>query len=319
MVSSVLIVGAGMAGITAGRFLGEAGMEVTLLDKGRAVGGRMATRRLDGGAGDHGAQHASTRSPEFAAEMARLVTSGVASEWLRTPSRSHPERGVEPRYAGVGGMRRIPEALAEGLRVQTAVRVDRLDFVDGRVHAIDADGAVVGAADAVVVTPPVPQLLDLLAASGLERPPDLEAIEYHASLAVIALLDAPAGIPGGHLAPDDPVVGWIADNAHKGTSARPSVTIHSTPQFAARHIDGDREDWTRLLIAAADRLHSGVPVATHSHAWRYAEPTATLDEGARLIEAPGPVVLAGEVFSGARVEGAYLSGRAAAARILEGR
>lgn len=317
MVSSVLIVGAGMSGITAARLLDEAGVAVTLFDKSRAVGGRMATRRLDGGAGDHGAQHVSARSAEFAAEMARMVEDGVATEWLRTPSRTHPARGVEPRFAGVGGMRRIPEWMAKGLDVRTATRVGRLEFGAGGVTVVDVEGEEVGRADAVLLTPPLPQTLELLGDSGLDRPSDLEAVQYHASLAVIAILDAPAGIPGGHVAPDDPIVGWVADNEHKGASARPSITVQSTPDFAAAHIDEDRDGWTQQLLEAARPFHGGTPVAVHPHGWRFAEPVTTLGEGARRIAAPAPVVLAGEVFSGARVEGAYLSGRAAAELLLE--
>lgn len=307
-----------MAGITAGRSLVRAGWEVRLVDKSRAVGGRMATRRLGAGAGDQGAQHISVRTSAFAEEMARLVGAGVAREWLSTPSRTHPERGVESRYVGVGGMRRIPEHLAEGLDVRTATRIGRLRFTDGGIVAHDVDGEVVCGADAVVVTAPLPQALDLLGASGLARPDDLVAIGYRATLAVIALLDGSPAIPDGHLAPDDEAVAWLADNEHKGTSAVPSITVHSTPGFAAEHIDGG-PGWVDALLAAARPFHAGDVVEVHAHPWRYAEPERTLDEGARRIDAPAPVLLAGEVFSGARVEGAHRSGLAAASLLLGGR
>ncbi len=312
MPPSVLIIGAGMSGLAAARRLRTGGFPVTLVDKSRVVGGRMATRRFGGGAGDQGAQHISVRTDAFAVEMERLVDDGVATEWLRSPSITRPERGVEPRYAGVGGMRRIPERLAEGLDVITGTRIGRLAFDGAHVTAVDVDGRAVATAGSVIVTPPLPQALDLLEVSGLDRPVDLDGVAYHASLTVLATLDAPSAIPGGHVAPPGSIVGWIADNEHKGVSEVPSITVQSTAAFAARHIEGDRDAWAALLLEAARPHHSGTPIATHAHAWRYAEPTSTFDEGARRVDAPAPLVLAGEVSAGARVEGAWTSGVAAA-------
>ena len=46
-----VVIGAGMAGLTAARRIADAGHVVTVLDKGRRAAGRMATRALAGGAG----------------------------------------------------------------------------------------------------------------------------------------------------------------------------------------------------------------------------------------------------------------------------
>ena len=53
--TDVLIIGAGIAGLTAGKALQPAGLSVQLVDKGRGVGGRLSTRRFANGAWfDHG-------------------------------------------------------------------------------------------------------------------------------------------------------------------------------------------------------------------------------------------------------------------------
>ena len=318
MPPSVLIIGAGMTGITAARALRHAGIDVNLVDKGRAVGGRMATRRIGEATFDHGAQHVSVRTEAFEREIDGLVQNGTAGVWFRSESITHREREIENRYAGIGGMRRIPEALAEGVAVNTGVAVDRLRIDTGGVPAF-AGGTPVAAADAAILTPPLPQTRALLAASNVDRGDSVASfgrIEYDATLAVMAVLDAPADLPDGHRAFDGGPIGWLADNQAKGVSAVPALTIHSSAGFARTHLEMEPRAWMAELLAAARPFHRGSVADAVAHRWRFAQPRTTLATGAIAIDAPVPVVLAGEVFAGARVEGAYTSGRAAAELVI---
>ena len=61
----VVIVGAGICGLVAGRALVETGAEVVVVDKGRSPGGRLATRRVGDATLDHGAQFFTVRTPTF--------------------------------------------------------------------------------------------------------------------------------------------------------------------------------------------------------------------------------------------------------------
>ena len=76
--STVIVVGAGLAGLMAGRELVKAGHEVLLLDKGRSPGGRLATRRIGQATLDHGAQFFTVRSPVFGAYVERVEDLGPA-------------------------------------------------------------------------------------------------------------------------------------------------------------------------------------------------------------------------------------------------
>ena len=61
------------------------------------------------------------------------------------------------------------------------------------------------------------------------------------------------------------------------------------------------------LLAEFDRL-IGTPVVTAiAHRWRYSMPTNPLDAG--FMDLGSGIWLAGEAFSGARIEGAFTSGR----------
>ncbi len=318
---SALIVGAGMAGIVAARDLARAGWTPIVVDKGRVLGGRMSTRRHDGARFDHGAQHFSARSEAFAHEVAALVEAGVVHRWYEGASLTRPELGLEPRWAGRDGMRQVVGALAEGLDVRTGARVTRLDHGPQGWTALTDAGPVASGA-ALVLTPPLPQTLELLAASGIEPSPDhaatLAGVRYGATLAVLALLDGPSGLVDGHaaLGEGEWPVAWLADNHHKGVSGRPAVTIHSTEQFAAANLEAEVEDWKPQLVAAAEAHLEAEVVSTVSHRWRFARPIDPLDSGVLVIDPARSLLLAGEAFAGAKVEGAYLSGRAAARHLL---
>ena len=215
----------------------------------------------------------------------------------------------------------VPKHLAHDLEVLLEQRVVALH----RAHdqwRVETNMGKVYTADAVVLTPPVPQSLALLEASEFCLSPEtrsrLAAIEYERCLAVMALLDRPSRLPPpGGLAPAEGPIAWIADNQMKGISALPAVTIHATHTFSLEHWDGDRQASGRLLLdAAAAWLGAGIQTF-QVHGWRYSKPMR-VHEQACVIVSPSPMlVLAGDAFMGPEVEGAALSGWAAAEAILK--
>jgi predicted NAD/FAD-dependent oxidoreductase len=311
----VIIVGAGMAGLTAAGRLEELGLTTVVLDKGRAPGGRMATRTIDSARFDHGAQHFSVRSPQFREQTAQWMRIGVVNEWFRAASLTVADRRIEARHIGAGGMRSIPEHLAASLRVETSTTIDRIDLAPAGVAAVATSGEVWNAAG-VVLTPPVPQTQLLLGRGNVELSSSVEemldTVVYDPCLAVMAHLDTAAGLPDGHLTPRRGPIAWMADNQHKGISASPAVTIHSSPEYAIARLDADSATWVAEMTDAAQSHLAGSIIHATGHRWRYSRPVQTFDVGA-VAAGPGvPVVLGGEVFAGARVEGAFLSGLAAA-------
>jgi hypothetical protein len=311
----VIIVGAGMAGLAAAAELGKRNVTSIVLDKGRAPGGRMATRRIQDASFDHGAQHFSARSEEFRRQTADWIERGLVRRWFSSKSRTMAGQPVEPRHIGTAGMRRIPEYVASDLRVETSVTVERIEYAVGGVAAVSSEGEA-WHASGVIVTPPAPQALQLLRRSALRMSATVEnmlaATEYDACLAVMARLDGTAGLPDGHVALSSGPIAWMADNQHKGISAVPAVTIHSAPEYADRNLDTDPAVWVAALVESAQPHLAGSIVDATGHRWRYSQPRTTFDNGAVAVGEQAPLILAGELFAGARVEGAFRSGLAAA-------
>lgn len=315
--TDVLVIGAGMAGLSAARELQRAGHRVCVVDKGRGVGGRLATRRIDGATFDHGAQFITTRDPRFAAMLEQGRLNGAVAEWCRGFA-----GGVDGhvRWRGKPGMSAVAKQLALELDLHLEIEAAALRRA-GDQWQVETTTGHRFTAGAVVLTPPVPQSLTLLDNSGMVLPPEMRsrlvAIEYERCLAVMAVLNGPSRIPPpGGLAPADGPVAWMADNQLKGISEEPAVTIHATPAFSLQHWDGDRQESGRALLdAAAAWLGAGIRTF-QVHGWRYSKPMRVGQESCLVVSHSPPLVLAGDAFAGPRVEGAALSGWAAAAAIV---
>src|SRR5215213_7778337 len=126
---SCIIVGAGISGLLVANALKLEGWTVTVLDKSRGVGGRMAARRLGEGTFDHGAQFFTVRGNRFADLVNGWLGAGAAAEWSRgfADAEGEPNEDGHPRYRGAAGMTSIPEYLARDLDVRTGERAVRVD------------------------------------------------------------------------------------------------------------------------------------------------------------------------------------------------
>jgi len=318
----VAVVGAGVAGLAAAARLERGGRRVVVVDKGRSVGGRLATRRVGGATLDHGAQFFTTRSEEFRAEVEGWLAAGVVHEWCRgfdDVSDGHP------RYAARGGLNTVAKHLAAPVAdVRVGVQVTSIAPADDGWDLTWPDGNV--RAGAVVLTAPVPQALALLDAGGTaiaaEHEADLRAIAYDPTIALLLVLDGPPGVPPpGARKPEDGPFDIVVDNVAKGASAAPALTLHlRAAPSEERYDDADEAILADLLPEATAWLGGSTVTEAVVKRWRYATPRETWpDPTCAVATGPtGPVLLAGDAFAGPRVEGAWRSGVTAADALLAG-
>jgi predicted NAD/FAD-dependent oxidoreductase len=315
-----LIIGSGLAGLSAANRLTAEDFNVVVIDKGRGVGGRLATRRIGDAVFDHGAQFFTARSEQFKTCVNQWITSGVAEEWYQ----SYPgQPNGHPRYRGVPAMASIAKYLAKNQTVIQSTRAEHLSH-DGNYWTIKLESQESMVARSVIITSPVPQTLDLLD-KGNNRLPSgiverLQKIQYESCIAVMAVLDAPSTLEDpGALALDEGPIAWISDNHKKGASPLPALTIHANGEFSQANFNRDRTEVGKELIELARPLFGHSNVSDFQvHGWLYSKPTSTDDEASFLLsenlEMP-PLVLAGDAFAGPRFEGAVLSGWSAAEQI----
>jgi hypothetical protein len=307
----VVILGAGMSGLMAAHTLRREGVAVTVLDKGSRPGGRMATRPFEGAIFDYGAQFFTVRHEKFAAYQRAWQTRGLIRVW------GHGFNGASdghPRFIGQTGMNSIAAQLAQGLQIQSGVKVSRITPGAGAwTLETDIDESI--EASALVVTCPVPQALSLFdfpVAEGDRAA--LERLTYERCLALMAMLDHEAELPapGAKQIENGEPITWVADNYRKGISPDPrGVTIHAGPEFSQAHWDSDAD------TVAAKMLNGYRATAWKLHRWKYSKPLVQHDERYYEVQAPAPLILAGDAFGEPRLEGAALSGLAAGEQLLK--
>ena len=312
--NSCIIVGGGVTGLITATILQQASLKVTVLDKGRGIGGRLATRRISDdesiGVFDYGTQYFASEHPKLQPWIDEWLQQGVIKEWCW----GFDAIDSKPHFCGVKGTRRIGKYLAQGLNVRTSTRVVEIEYDQEWLVTTAESQQYRG--DILVMTPPVPQSLALLDASGIALASNirssLERVSYHRCIAVLALLSEPSQIPApGGIALENEFLIWLADNHQKGISPQGyAVTLHATPQFSDLHWDCDRAEIAEKLFAAASQYLCSTVVKYQVPRWRYSLPK-TFYHQPYLALPEMPLVMAGDAFVSPNIEGAVLSGIAA--------
>jgi predicted NAD/FAD-dependent oxidoreductase len=312
----VAIVGAGLAGLMAAGELRARGHDVVLFDKGRSPGGRLATRRIGDARLDHGAQFFTARTEQFSARVREWHDAGVVFEWCRGFG---PDGDGHPRYAVHGGMNALAKHLARDLDVRCDALVFSLHRAEaGSAHLweVKLDDNTVHHADALIVTCPLPQTFSLLVSAEVSMPEELWRTEYDRTLALLAVLDRPSLVPAPGGVQTDPTFTFVADHHAKGISLLPAVTLSANPEWSEAHWDDDPlAAHDALVELARPYLGDAVILESQLKRWRFATPRRIWPHPSWSPDDLPSLAVAGDAFAGPRVEGAALSGLAAAAAV----
>ena len=303
-VAEIAIIGAGLAGVSAAVRLHKLGHTAIIHEAASEAGGRMASTTIGGRRYDHGAQFFTTRGSEFTTVVESAAAGGAVHAW--TNGFDDPPDGY-PRWAGTSSMRDLTTWMIREAKLDV-----RLGSTVEHLGALDTV--------AVLVTAPVPEALALLTRSDMLPEPALHhrlaGIVYKPTIAVLAATDSPPdGLPahGGVQYLDHPDLAFVTDNSRKGVSDHPCLTIHLSNTLSSDLWTAhDDEVLARTRELTALHLGKASIVDATVIRWRYAGPVE-VDPDRCILFGDAPIVaLAGEAFGDPKVEGAFLSGLAAA-------
>ncbi|MEZ5665674.1 MAG: FAD-dependent oxidoreductase [Burkholderiaceae bacterium] len=340
----VAIVGAGMAGVACARTLAQAGMRVTLIERGTEVGGRMASRQSEFGVFDPGAQYFTVRDERFA--LALETARDVVRPWAVSTVRVLDELGHvlasappprEPHFVAKPSMNALVSHWSQpllhserfgGLAAQAhlATRVTRIER-DAlhpskwqlKLERNDGSQQVLGGYDRVVLAVPGAVAHDLLLASGLAPALRQALTQVHVAPCWTLMVAFPNAMQPGlsHLGPQWNAarsthhrISWLAREGSKpGRDPIERWTIQADPEWSAKHLGDDPERVKGKLLRGFAEI-TGIR-ATPAHAvvqcWPHAQTRTPLGRS-HLFDPELGLGLCGDWCLGHRVEDAFISG-----------
>ncbi|MDH1265356.1 NAD(P)/FAD-dependent oxidoreductase [Pseudomonas sp. GD03944] len=321
----IAIIGTGIAGLSAAQALHAAGHEVQLFDKSRGSGGRMASKRSDGGALDLGAQYFTARDRRFVETVQQWQARGWVAEWTPTlfnyqDGRLSASPDEQVRWVGSPRMSAITRALLGALPVHFSCRITEVFRGEQHWGLQDAEGQSHGPFSHVVIATPAPQATALLAAA-----PKLAGAAASVSMdptwAVALAFDTPLDSPVEGCFVQDSPLDWVARNRSKPgrETTLDTWVLHASSTWSKQHLDLPKEAVIEHLHGAfAELIGCAVPAPAFSlaHRWLYARP-ATAHQWGALADADLGLYACGDWCLSGRVEGAWLSGQEVARKLLQ--
>jgi renalase len=325
-VHDVIVLGAGIAGLSCARRLRDAGADVLVLDRADKPGGRCATRWHDGVPFDYGPLFVHGSDPGFMEAVSGAAADGVLKGWpLRISGRGTPCQPEafsrdQGRFAFARGMTVFPRMLAQGLDIRLGTLVTGLQAGDGAVTAHTSGGETYQARDAVIAFA-LEQSASILRTVGQDGAPAVALLGMFNSVPCsTAVVGYPRGVPVPEwdiLYPErDPALLLVGnETAKRAADGKLVLVLQGGPRWSQQNLEKPKEAWLKDLLSRAAALlgpWAASPEWFHLHRWRYAR----VDQGNELA-APAVFTLgrsrlglAGDLFApGGGMQAAWLSGR----------
>ncbi|XP_036383685.1 renalase isoform X1 [Megalops cyprinoides] len=293
--SRVLIVGAGLTGSLCACLLRREmpnKVKIVVWDKARGAGGRMSTSRSPSHATctvDLGAQYI-TATPYYAQIHHSFYEELLAREILKplvaaVEGMNVKEEGLRNFVTPKGVSSIVKHYLREsaGAEVCYEHHVTHI-HQRGAGWEVRRAGGAAEQFDAVVLTMPVPQILQLqgdvsslIDESQRQR---LETVSYSSRYALGLFYDAGVQIDvpwAAKYITDNPCIRFISIDDKKrnleSPDCGPSVVVHTSVPFGLRHLEEAKEEVEPLILEELQKVLPGLPqpISIKCQKWRYSQ------------------------------------------------
>lgn len=324
----VIIIGSGITGLSAGNSLLNSGKSILILDKGKAAGGRTASRRIESPSNksfdtvDYGAPGFEVFTPVFQNLVTDFLSKGLLKSWFDIPSVDN--NSIISKYCGVNSMREFAIELSKNLNITQNFKVVKISYDNAtNLWEVSNEKGISFFCSNLILTAPLPQSLELLQISSNKLPDssfsELSLIQYEKCIVLAIQPTVEYYFPKqGFIDNFSHNIFLAVDNHKKGIKcSNQFITLYFSAAFSEEIWDYNSDGLVKALFNQSQEILKGEsPVSYFAHKWRYSKPTSFYHEPFFTThELPG-LFICGDAFVKEGVEGAFLSGKATANHII---
>ncbi|MBN1957230.1 MAG: NAD(P)-binding protein [Desulfuromonadales bacterium] len=304
----VAVIGAGMAGLTAARHLQSVGRKVTVFDKSKGTGGRLASRSVGDGWVDHGAPYFSADHQPFREELAQNVPPAALQLW-NPRVKGLLDADEQVHFIGVPRNSAVTRNLLGSLSFQPSTRIGHLEKSASGWQLYNDGESLLGTWQQVIVAAPAPQTLALVR----DYPSLAENVRkarmepsWVAAVQTAELIESLAEVT---IDPHPALRRITLNSAKPGRGNSHLYLLQAAKDWSIEHLEEAPEEVGRQLEAIFTRLTASSSEATvlFTHRWRYAFTEQAVGKPC-LWDADLQLGACGDWCLGRRVEDAWQSG-----------
>ncbi|MBB1488776.1 NAD(P)/FAD-dependent oxidoreductase [Oceanospirillum sediminis] len=274
-VTHVAVIGAGLAGCILARKLAESGINISVFEKSRGTGGRLASTRLGSDTADLGSVALTPDTTEFSDWLEAQQNQGQLHLW--PAKKADFELNALPDallYTGNNRLSALTRELLnhDNIQLNNQIRITQIEPAMSGKLLRDEQNNPQGEFDHVVIATPAPQATPLL-----ETIPAYQALSRQVTPEVrwvnVIALPEPADIPYDWLEGHHTILEKAVRESHKPERSSHSEiwVLHATPEWSQRHMDSDQA-WVADQLQEAFSSVTGQPAGpelNRCHRWLY--------------------------------------------------
>ena len=310
----IAIIGTGLSAIFSAIHLRKnTDLEINLFDKARGLGGRLATRRAEGGKFDHGAQYFSIERINNLPEIQMLINEGVINN-------------IEDKdiYFSPDGMTNIAKKLLIDFNIFKEHKLVSIDKENENYKLFFENGSTFNS-DYIIMSCPMPQSLEILNKSKIDYDnnltKDLEDLSYFPCIVVMIKSEIKLSNLEKHIGTDvdSKDISWIGDNYGKKVSSIENYyTIQCSPEFSYENFENEYDETNKKLKHEMEKIFGSNYQILSNHKWRYSIPKNFYQgDNSLVINQKNFLGLCGDIFTNGRFDGAITSGLSIADKFLK--